>query len=211
MPRIRSLSVDEFDPELRAMLRAQDKSERELRPTSIRAHHPEFAKAYVRFGAAMKQFAVLPARLRELLRLRIAFHNQCRSCMAMRYADAVDDGVTEDLVCALERPQEAPDLSAAERVALRFADLLATNHLAIDDALYAELAEHFNEMEMVELGSVCALCVGFGRLSATWQMVEDLPDRFRAEGGDAVTPWGPDAWVTARAAGSAQDTTTQRL
>ncbi len=64
MPRIRSLSIGEFDPELRALVCADDKSERELRPTSVRAHHPEIAKAYVRFGAAMKQFAVLPARLR---------------------------------------------------------------------------------------------------------------------------------------------------
>ena len=198
MPRIRSLSIGEFDPELRALVCADDKSERELRPTSVRAHHPEIAKAYVRFGAAMKQFAVLPARLRELVRLRIAFHNQCRSCMAIRYADGIDDGVTEELVCSLEQPEHAPDLTPAERVALRFADLLATNHLAIDDALYAQLRLHFNDKELVELGSVCALCVGFGRLSATWQMVEDLPDRFRAQASDPVTPWGPGAWVTAR-------------
>ena len=104
MSRIRSVPLDEFEPELRAMVCAQEKSDRELHPSSIRAHHPEIAKAYVRFGAALKQFAVLPARLRELVRLRIAFHNQCRSCMAMRYADAVDDGVTEELVCSLERP-----------------------------------------------------------------------------------------------------------
>lgn len=196
MPRLRSLPLEEFDPELRAMLGADLKSERELRPMSVRAHHPELAKAYARFAGAIKQHAVLPERLRELVRLRIAFHNQCRSCMAMRYADAVDDGVSEDLVCSLEKPQEAPDLSAAERVALRFADLLATNHLAIGDALYAELAEHFSEMAIVELGSWCAVCVGFGRLAATWNMVEDLPERFRAEGEAPVTPWGADAWVT---------------
>ncbi len=196
MPRLRSLTVDEFDPELRAMLQADQKSEREMRPTSVRAHHPEFAKAYVRFMAAFKEHAVLPTRLRELVRLRIAFHNQCRSCMAMRYADAVDAGVSEDLVCSLENPLEAPDLTDAERVALRYADLLATNHLAIGDALYAELARHFSDKQIVELGSWCAICIGFGRLSATWNMVEDLPERFQAIGDAPVTPWGPDAWVT---------------
>lgn len=196
MSRIRPLTLDEFDPELRAMLNADHKSERELRPTSVRAHHPELAKAYIRFTAAMKQSAVLSARLRELLRLRIAFHNQCRSCMAMRYADAVEDGVTEDLVCSLEKPHEAPDLSASDRLALRYADLMATNHLAIGDAMYAQLKEHFSEKELVELGSWCAICVGFGRLGATWDMVEDLPDRFQEHGEQPVTPWGPDAWVT---------------
>lgn len=196
MPRLRSLSLAEFDPELRAMVGADHKSERELRPTSVRAHHPELAKAYVRFTAAFKQHGVLSERLRELVRLRIAFHNQCRSCMAMRYADAVAAGVSEDLVCSLEKPHEAPDLSEAERVALRYADLMANNHLAIGDELYAELARHFSDKEVVELGSWCALCIGFGRLSATWNMVEDLPERFRADAAATVTPWGPDAWTT---------------
>ncbi len=198
MSRIRSVPLPEYDPELRAMVGAADKSERELHPTSIRAHHPDIAKAYLRFGGALKQFAVLPPRLRELVRLRIAFHNQCRSCMAMRYADAVDDGVTEALVCSLEKPHEAADLTPAEKVALRFADLLATNHLAINDSLYAELGRHFSEMEIVELGMFGALCVGFGRLSATWQMHEDLPERFQVSNDVPVTPWGPDAWTTAR-------------
>jgi alkylhydroperoxidase family enzyme len=117
--------------------------------------------------------------------------------MAMRYADAVDDGVTEDLVCALEKPHEAPDLTDAERVALRYADLLANNHLAIDDAFYALLKTHFSEKALVELGMVCALCIGFGRLSASWDMTEDLPERFKAQGTEPITPWGPDAWTTA--------------
>lgn len=204
MTRLTSLPIEEFDPELRALLNADEKTERELRPFSIRAHHPELAKAHAIYGAATKKAAVLPARLRELLRLRIAFHNQCRSCMAMRYADGVDDGVTEDLVCSLEKPYEAPDLTEAERVALRYADLMATNHLAIDDALYAKLKKHFSEKEIVELGTVCAICVGFGRLSATWDMVEDLPERFQDKGEKPVTPWGPDAWVTARPAKAAK-------
>jgi len=196
MSRIPSVPLSEFDPELRAMLGADHKSEREMRPMSVRAHHPELAKAYARFMGALKQHSVLSERLRELLRLRIAFHNQCRSCMAMRYADAVADGVSEDLVCSLEKPQEAADLTPAERLALQYADLLANHHLAIDDALYAQLAEHYSHKQLVELGSWCAICIGFGRLSATWNMVEDLPERFQSEGPLPVTPWGPDAWVT---------------
>ena len=198
MPRIRSLTLSEFDPELLSLLNAEQKTERELRPTSVRAHHPELAKAYLRFGGALKTHSVLSARLRELVRLRIAFHNQCRSCMAMRYADAVDDGVSEQLVCSLEKPQEAPDLSPAERIALRYADLLANNHLAIDEAFYEQLKVHFSDKALVELGTVCAICIGFGRLSATWDMTEDLPERFRTQGDAPVTPWGPEAWVTQR-------------
>ena len=127
------------------------------------------------------------ARLRELVRLRIAFHNQCRSCMSVRYQSAVDDGLTEDAVCSLERPAEAPDLSAAERSALHFADLFATNHLAIDDTVYDDLRRHFTEDELVELGMHCALCVGFGRLAATWAVTDELPEAFKSATNPA--PW----------------------
>src|SRR5580700_12097777 len=99
---------------------------------SITAHRPEIATGIGIAMQAINNSGNLSPRLIELIRLRIAFHNQCRSCMAIRYANAVENGVDEDLVCSLEKPQEAEDLSPAERAALDFADLFATNHLAID-------------------------------------------------------------------------------
>lgn len=111
----------------------------------------------------------------------------------IRYSDAVEDGLTEDLVCSLERPAEAEDLTDAERSALRFADLFATDHLAIDDAAYDDLRSHLTEPQIVELGVNVAIAVGFGRLSATWDMVDELPDRFREDG--LVAPWGEGAMV----------------
>jgi AhpD family alkylhydroperoxidase len=140
------------------------------------------------FGGALKRNRQLPERLVELVRLRIAFFNQCRSCMAIRYSDAVADGVDEGTVCSLEKPQEADNLSAAEKAAIRFGELMATDHLAIGDATFANLREHFSEAEIVELGMTCAFFVGFGRLGATFHMVEELPEAFR---GDApIAPWG---------------------
>lgn len=195
MPRLRSLHLDEFDPELRAMLKADQKSEREMRPTSVRAHHPELAKAYVRFMGAVKQHAVLSERLRELLRLRIAFHNQCRSCMAIRYRSAVNAGVDEALVCSLEKPMEAPDLTDAERAALAYADRFANDHLSIDEAMFAELRRHYDDGELVELFSWIAFCVGFGRLGAVLDMTEELPDAFRDRSVGRVTPWAGEPIV----------------
>ena len=161
---------------------------------SITAHRPEIAAGFGMAVNAINTSGTLSPRLIELIRLRIAFHNQCRSCMAIRYANAVEDGVDEDLVCSLEMPQEAQDLSPAERAALRFADLFATNHLAIDDAVYDDLRLYFTEGELVEIGLNCAVDVGMGRLVATWRVTDDLPDRFR-QGDDLVTPWGGDAVV----------------
>lgn len=193
MARIRMLPPAEWSEGLRQLVQPTTKTDLELGNVRIYAHRPELAEAYVRFTGAMRQSSVLPRRLLEIVRLRVAFHNQCRSCMAIRYADAVDDGVTEDLVCSLEQPEEAPDLTDAERAALRFADLLATVHHDIDDATIAHLRTHFSEAEVVELGMHVALCVGFGRLSMAWDMVDELPERFRERDSGQITPWGADA------------------
>ena len=156
---------------------------------------PDVAAAVGGVTAAVRETGGLPLRLMELVRLRIAFHNQCRSCMSVRYQSAIDDGLTEDAVCSLERPADAPDLTAAERAALRFADLFATNHLAIDDAIYGELRNHFSEDQLVALGLHCALCVGLGRLAATWHVVDDLPDEFRGDTDAPLAPWSASSVV----------------
>jgi alkylhydroperoxidase family enzyme len=85
--------------------------------------------------------------------------------MTVRYAGARQAGLTEVKIAALD--DLASDLfSPRERAALRFADLMATDHLSIDDALFAELRRHFSEAEIVELGMSAALFIGFGRLNA---------------------------------------------
>lgn len=163
---------------------------------SILAHRPRTARAVNEaYRAALEEEGTLPPRLVELIRIRLAFHNQCRSCMAVRYRSGIDSGVTEDLVCSLAKPAEAEDLTAAERAALRFADLLATDHLSIDDSVYDDLRAHFDEGEIVELGLRCARTIGFGRLNATWMNIDHLPDRFKDANG-ILTPWGGEtiAW-----------------
>jgi len=196
MARITMLSNDQLDPELRRRTRADERTPLEVGLTRIFGHCPEMAAGLNAFAASLKVNRTLPERMIELVRLRVAFHNQCRSCMAIRYPDAVADGLTEELVCSLERPMEADDLDERERLAIRYGELMATNHLAIDDAFHDRLRELFTEPEIVELGLNVALFVGVGRLSATWDMVDELPDRFRADG--TVVPWGDDAIVVNR-------------
>ena len=136
------LTPDQLDPELRQRSRADERTPLELGLTRILGHQPEMAKGLGQFTASLKANRTLPERLIELVRLRIAFHNQCRSCMAIRYPEALADGLTEDLVCSLERPMESEDLDDRERLAIRYGELFATNHLAIDDEFYDRMREH---------------------------------------------------------------------
>jgi AhpD family alkylhydroperoxidase len=189
MTRIAKIPVAGWDADLREMTAADEATTVEQGMLRVLAHRPGIAKAVTRFGADLFASRTLSRRLVELVRLRIAFHNQCRSCMAIRYHSAVDDGLTELAVCSLERPQEAADLSVAEKAALLYADRSSTDHFSIDEAMFDDLRRHFSEPEIVELGVFIAFFIGFGRLSAAWDMTEDLPEGFQSPKDQVIAPW----------------------
>jgi AhpD family alkylhydroperoxidase len=154
----------------------------------VYAQAPGIAGPYLQFMRALRENGTLPRRLVELVRLRVSFHNQCRTCMSIRYSDALDAGLTDGLVCSLERPEEAEDLTGAEKAALAFADRMATDHLSVDDATFARLNEHFDPRQVMELCFQVATFVGYGRMGAVLAMTEDLPTEYSDP--DAVlAPW----------------------
>jgi hypothetical protein len=112
--------------------------------------------------------------------------------MAIRYQSAVNDGLTEGMVCSLEKPLEATDLTDAEKAAISYADLSANDHLSINDAIFSGLRQYYTEAEIVELGMFIAFFIGYGRLGATWDMVEELPESFQDKSAKA-TPWARES------------------
>ena len=166
MSRLQAIEPQSFHPSVQEALGQGALSNAQgLGLLRVLAQRPDLTTAFLDFRSALGAAARLPARLVELVRLRVAFHNQCRSCMALRSSSAAADGVTEDLVCSLATPEEA------------------------DDRMFDRLREQFTEPEIVELGVHLAVFVGFGRLSATWDLVDDLPERFHDRTAP-VTPWG---------------------
>ena len=177
MSRISFVPVSEWPDQLRTFVAADTATDLELGITRMLAHAPDLAIGPISFGAAMATNRTLPERLIELLRLRVAFHNQCRSCMAIRYRAAHNE-VSETDVCSLEQPQEAETLDDRERLAVELGDRFACDHLSIDEAFFATLKDLFSEAEIMELLMHCALYVGVGRLAAVLDMTEGLPQGF---------------------------------
>ena len=151
---------------------------------------PEVMGGMAEFSKVLKKHRQLPERLVELMRLRIAFRNQCRDCMSLRYASALDDGLTEDLVCSIEKPAEPSDLTPQERAAVQFGDKFAGNHLSITAEDRLALNEHFTPEQIVELGILAAMFTGFGRFGAVFDTGDALPVGDRRDDGTALTPWG---------------------
>jgi AhpD family alkylhydroperoxidase len=192
MTRLSKIPVENWDPELRAMTCADGATALEQGMTRVLAHSPAVAKAVIVFGGTLFQSTALPRRLIELVRLRVAFHNQCRSCMAVRYQSAIDDGFTENLVCSLEKPLEAPDLTDREKAAVAYADISSIDHFSINDQTYANLRRYFSEAEIVELAAFIAYFIGFGRFAAGMDMIEELPQGFQEKKGKTA-PWSQEA------------------
>lgn len=53
-----------------------------------------------------------------------------------------------------------------EKMAIRFAELLALNHRQIDDAFMSALRKQFTDPQIMELGTMIGLYLGVGRLVA---------------------------------------------
>ena len=195
MSRIKKVDLDDWDKDLREMTAADSGTPLEQGAMRMFAHTPEISKGLTAFAGSLKQNRSLPNRLVELVRLRVAFHNQCRSCMAIRYKDGQEDGITEDLVCSLEKPMEADNLSDAEKAAIQYGELFATNHLAINDDIYDNLRKYLVNQKLLNLSMTVAFFVGFGRLAASYHMVEELPESFQADEKETLTPWGNDSII----------------
>jgi alkylhydroperoxidase family enzyme len=78
----------------------------------------------------------------------------------------VQEGVTDSAVAALCDYEHSPEFSAREKLALRFAESMALNHHQVDERFFQELRQEFNAAEIIELGMMIGLFIGYGRLLA---------------------------------------------
>ncbi len=92
--------------------------------------------------------------------------------------------IDEETVCHLDSmPVDSLEgLNDAERAAVRFGELLATDHHQIDDEMFVELAEHYSAAEITELALKVGTFVGFGRLGAAIRLIDDLPEQYAKVG-----------------------------
>jgi AhpD family alkylhydroperoxidase len=199
-PRLPLVDPDRFDPALRQAL--ADRPDDELGHFRIYAHLPDSTRAFLLFLQAVRQESGLPPRTVELVRLRLAYLNQCPHCIAGRDPAAVAAGLTEDMVCSLETPGAPTDLTPAERTAVRYANLLATDHLAITDAAYADLREHFTDAQVVALGYLAGVFLGMQRVTSSWAITDGLPAEYlNAEPGSFSLSFGSIPYRTGGGAG----------
>lgn len=73
----------------------------------------------------------------------------------------------EDKLASLADFEKSGLFTERERVALRYTDAICWNPASADDAMWADLHEHFSEAELVELGSFVGYIAGGQRWIST--------------------------------------------
>lgn len=130
------------------------------------ANAPEVMEWYFQaFYARLFYDGRVDIRIKELVRLRLTRTHGCALCNKWDASDALEAGVPVEAVDAVTgwpEPIDPAHFSAAELAAMRYADQMALQNMqgALDDELYADLREHFDDAELFELGIVMAVFTG---------------------------------------------------
>lgn len=123
---------------------------------------PALGSAAMRLVDAAYNKSILPVRVREAARMRIAQLNDCTVCLAFRADKVKQEGVGEDLYAAVGLDGE-DELSEQERLAVEYAERFALDHMSIDDEFVERLRGAFTDPEILDLTICLSAFLGLGR------------------------------------------------
>lgn len=104
--------------------------------------------------------------LLELVKMRASQINGCAYCLDMHSKDARAAGETEQRLYTLPAWRETPFFCDRERAALAWTEAVTEiSHHGTDDALFAQMQEHFSDAEIVDLTLAIIAINGWNRLA----------------------------------------------
>jgi alkylhydroperoxidase family enzyme len=124
---------------------------------------PEMGAAVNRLVDAAYNKSILPVRVREAARMRIAQLNDCTVCLAFRAHSVKAQGLTEDFYGHVGEHDDGASFDEQERLAMEFAERFALDHLSIDDSFVNRLREAFSDPEILDLTICLSAFLGLGR------------------------------------------------
>ncbi len=162
-------------PELESLFRLYDDT-LSFVPNSLytMARRPEILEAFSDLITAIWRTGTVPVGLKPLVGIVASVAAGCRYCQAHEAVEAKMRGVPEEKIAAIWDFERSPLYSDAERAALRFARDAAVVPNEVTPERFADLREHWDEGQIVEILAVVGL---FGFLNR-WNdsMATDLED-----------------------------------
>jgi alkylhydroperoxidase family enzyme len=123
---------------------------------------PALGTAAMRLVDAAYNKSILPVRVREAARMRIAQLNECTVCLAFRADKVKQQGLEEDFYCSVGTADQ-DELTEQERLAVAYAERFALDHTSIDDEFIERLRAEFTDPEILDLTICLSAFLGLGR------------------------------------------------
>jgi alkylhydroperoxidase family enzyme len=145
----------ELSPELRESMITQLGAVPE--PVEVLWHTPEVARAGLEFGARVGAWDAADAGLKTFAHMAVAAQVGCSWCLDVNYFLAQNQ--RRDLTKASQVPswQDTDLFTPLERDVLEYAEAMTRTPVEVSDELFAQLKDHFDERQLVELTMVVAL------------------------------------------------------
>ena len=156
--RIAGVPESTRNPMIRGAYRSSRKRDGAVMdPLRIFAHHPLLLAGYGTFELATERAQRVPERLKHLAVLRAAMLCGCEWCLDYGSAVSTAAEVGDEDLRALPSYAAGERFDEVERLVLDYASGMSRSPVDVSDELFARLAEHFDEAQLVELTSVIAL------------------------------------------------------
>lgn len=136
---------------------------RPMEPTQVVAHHKKLLFGYGMVSSAFERSSTVDEELKNLAMLRTAQLTGCEWCLDFGSYLAQRSGCSEDKLRELSTWRDSAQFSDLERLVLTYAEAMTRTPVEVTDELFAQLREHFDERQMVELTMAIALENMYGR------------------------------------------------
>jgi len=131
--------------------------ERMIEPLEMYAQVPGLLRGYGGLEQATAKLHRLDKRLKALAELKAATLTNCEYCIDLGSRIARRWGLSDEELLALPGYRASRLFTDLEKLVLDYAVGMSRTPVAVSDALFAKLREHFNDAQLVELTCLIAL------------------------------------------------------
>ncbi|HYU17152.1 MAG TPA: carboxymuconolactone decarboxylase family protein [Chloroflexota bacterium] len=132
-------------------------TERMIEPLELYAHVPGLLRGYGMLEQATAELDRVDKRLKALAELKAATLTHCEYCIDLGSQISRRWGLSDEELLALPSYRTSALFTDLEKLVLDYAVGMSRTPVEVSDALFAELREHFDDAQLVELTHLIAL------------------------------------------------------
>ena len=135
---------------------ARKRYDRDLEPMAVMGHSKKLLLAVGGFELPLERFKAVDKKLMALAETKAAIMVGCEFCIDIAAHVSAREGVTDEQLLALPRHREAACFTELERLVIDYAEGMTATPAVVTDGLFAQLREHFDDRQLVELTAAIA-------------------------------------------------------